>query len=278
VRSLIVRVQVGAEPLQSLLQPVKIDPLLATAVSVTSVPGAMVRVQTAPQSIPAGVLDTVPPPVPAFATESSTAGGGVVKLATTVVARLIVTEQGAVPLQAPLQPAKVEPAAAAAVSVSFVPGATISSQSAPQAMPAGTLVTVPAPTFVTESVTGMRVKVAVTELAVLTVTVQDPVPLQRPLQPANVEPAVGVAVRVSWVPGVTVSAQSLPHAIPGCELVTVPVPEPVFVTESATGAGLNVAVTEVAALTVTVQAAVPVQAPLQPAKVEPAAGVAVRVS
>ncbi len=37
------------------------------------------------------------------------------------------------------------------------------------------------------------------------------------------------------------------------------------------------AVTEVAAVTVTAQVAVPEQAPLQPAKEEPAAGVAVRV-
>ena len=41
---------------------------------------------------------------------------------------------------------------------------------------------------------------------------------------------------------------------------------------------LNVAVTVVAALTVTAQVPVPEQAPLQPAKADPVAGVAVRVS
>ena len=89
----------------------------ATAVRVTTVPGAIVAVQTGPQSIPTGALDTLPSPVPVFATEISTGGGTLLKVATTVVARLIVTVQGAVPLQAPLQPAKVESTAAVAVSV-----------------------------------------------------------------------------------------------------------------------------------------------------------------
>jgi hypothetical protein len=76
-------------------------------------------------------------------------GGGVVglalKVAVTVVAPLIVTGQVAVPLQAPLQPAKTEPEAGLAVSVSAVPAATVSVQSAPQVIPAGELDTVPVP-------------------------------------------------------------------------------------------------------------------------------------
>jgi hypothetical protein len=43
-------------------------------------------------------------------------------------------------------------------------------------------------------------KVAVTERAWLIVTVQAPVPEQSPLQPAKVEPAVGVGVSVTTVP------------------------------------------------------------------------------
>jgi hypothetical protein len=45
-------------------------------------------------------------------------------------------------------------------------------------------------------------KVAVTDRAWLIVTVQAPVPVQSPLQPANVEPAAAVGVSVTTVPWV----------------------------------------------------------------------------
>ena len=70
-------------------------------------------------------------------------------------------------------------------------------------MPAGALVTVPLPVppLLTVRVRGCRSKVAVTVVAALRVTVQAPVPAQPPpLQPAKVEPAAGVAVRVTTVP------------------------------------------------------------------------------
>ena len=44
------------------------------------------------------------------------------------------------------------------------------------------------------------VKLAVTDCAALIVTVQMPVPVHAPLQPPKVEPAAGVAVRVTGVP------------------------------------------------------------------------------
>ena len=121
----------------------------------------------------------------------------------TVAAAPTVTVQAPAPAQAPLQPPKVEPASGVAVSVNWAPGATASLQSAPQAMPAGALETVPepAPLRLTVSVTGISVNVAVTVVPALTVTVQSPVPVQAPLQPANVEPAAGVAVSVNAVPG-----------------------------------------------------------------------------
>ena len=75
-----------------------------------------------------------------------------------------------------------------------------------------------------------------TEVAVLTVTVQVAVPVQAPLQPAKVEPGAGVAVKVSWVPAVTVSLQSEPQEIPAGELVTVPVPVPLLATGRVTAA------------------------------------------
>ena len=70
--------------------------------------------------------------------------------------------------------------------------------------------------------------------------------------------------------------------MPAGKLLTVPLPLPAGVTVSATGVGdaVNVAVTAVGAVMVTLQVlAVPVQPPpLQPAKVEPVAGVAVKVT
>ena len=66
-------------------------------------------------------------------------------VAPTEVAAFMVTLQVDVPLQAPVQPAKVEFGAGAAVSVTAVPGAKPAAQVVPQLMPAGLLVTVPVP-------------------------------------------------------------------------------------------------------------------------------------
>jgi len=122
--------------------------------------------------------------------------------------------------------------------------------------------------------------VAVTDVAAFTVTVQVAVPEQPPpLQPVKVEPATGAAVRVTAVPLANDAEQVVPQLIPVGALVTVPVPAPALVRVSAKDWSAKVAVTDVAALTVTVQVAVPEQPPpLQPAKVEPAAGAAVKVT
>ena len=73
----------------------------------------------APQLIPAGALVTVPLPVPALLTVSAKVWA--VKVAVTGRAALMVTEQVvAVPVHAPLQPLKVEPAAGVAVNVTAV--------------------------------------------------------------------------------------------------------------------------------------------------------------
>jgi hypothetical protein len=75
-----------------------------------------------PQVTPAGELVTVPLPVPAFATERAKVEPEVVpKVAVTALAAVMVTLQPLVPEQAPLQPAKVEPAAGVAVRVTVVP-------------------------------------------------------------------------------------------------------------------------------------------------------------
>jgi hypothetical protein len=71
--------------------------------------------------------------------------GLVLKVAVTVVAAFTVTAQVVVPVHAPLQPVKTEPAAALAVNVIGVPTTTVSVQSAPHESPPGELVTVPLP-------------------------------------------------------------------------------------------------------------------------------------
>ena len=122
-----------------------------------------------------------------------------------------------------------------------------------------------------------RAKVAVTARAALIVTVQ--VPVQAPLKPVKIEPAVGEGVSVTTVPLANEAEQVAPQETPAGELVTVPLPLPALVTVSVKGDRAKVAVTEAAAFMVTVQAPVPEQPPpLQPVNVEPAAGAAVRVT
>ena len=119
-----------------------------------------------------------------------------------------------------------------------------------------------------------------TEVAAFVVTMQVPVPEQPPpLQPVKVEPASGVAVRVTAVPTVNEAEQAAPQEIPEGALLTVPPPVPVLVTLRANDCWTKPAVTEAAALIVTMQVPVPEQPPpLQPEKVEPAVGVAVKVT
>ena len=72
-----------------------------------------------PQSIPAGVLMTVPMPAPAVVTLRTTVG---VKVAVTTVAAVRVTVHVPLPVQLPpLQPLKTDPVAGVAVSVTIVP-------------------------------------------------------------------------------------------------------------------------------------------------------------
>ncbi len=73
-------------------------------------------------------------------------------------------------------------------------------------------------------------KVAVTLFADDIVTVHVPVPAQSPDQPAKVESADGVAVKVTEVPELNEWEQAEPQLIPEGSEVTVPTPAP----ESAT--------------------------------------------
>src|SRR5216117_4037851 len=279
VAALTVTVQAPGPEQPPPLQPLKVEPAPGAAVSVTAVPLAKLAAQVAPQVMPAGLLVTVPAPVPALETVSVKVCR--VKVAVTMVAALRVTVQAPGPEQPPpLQPPKVEPAAGAAVSVTAVPFVKLAAQVGPQVMPAGLLVTVPAPAPALETVSvKVGVKVAVTVVAAETVTTHDPVPEHPPpFQPLKVEPAAGAAVSVTAVPLAKLAVHVAPQLIPAGALVTVPLPAPASETVS-TRAGVKVAVTVVAAEIVTTHDPVPEHPPpLQPPKVEPAAGAAVSVT
>src|SRR6185437_7572463 len=125
---------------------------------------------------------------------------------------------------------------------------------------------------------GLRLNVALTDFAASMVTLHAPVPLQAPLQPANVELESGVAVKLTTVPFAKLAEHIAPQEIPAGELATVPVPVPLLATVRVNGPGFAVkfALTDFAASMVTLHAPVPLQAPLQPANVEPESGVAVK--
>jgi hypothetical protein len=77
----------------------------------------------------------------------------------------------------------------------------------------------------------MRLKVATTDSVAVRVVTQVEVPLHPPpLQPANVEPVVAVAVRVTAVPEAKLALQVVGQLIPAGPLVTVPVPVPAALT------------------------------------------------
>ena len=149
------------------------------------------------------------------------------KVAVTFCAALMATVQVPVPVQAPLQPVKVEPDAAAAVRVTLVPLLKFVLHVLPQLTPLGEELTVPVPVpplvIVNVYVTGIAVKVAVTLCAEVRLTVQVPVPEHAPLQPVKVEPDAAAAVRVTDVPLLKLALHVLPQLIPAGDEVTVPV-------------------------------------------------------
>jgi hypothetical protein len=156
------------------------------------------------------------------------------KVALTDCAEFIVTLQAPVPLQAPPQPANVEPESGVATKLTTVPLAKLAEHVVPQEIPEGVLVTVPVPVPLLETVSvkdpAFALKFALTDFAASMVTLHAPVPVQAPLHPANVEPESGVAVRFTTVPLSKFAEQVEPQEIPAGELATIPVPVPLFVT------------------------------------------------
>jgi hypothetical protein len=139
-------------------------------------------------------------------------------------------------VQAPDQPAKIEPAAAVALRVTCVPTVNVAVQDDPQSMPAGVEVTtpVPVPLLVTVSrYVGVTLKRAVTLRARFIVTVHTGLePLQPFDQLANADPGAGVAVNVTIVPDGKNAEQVEPQFTPAGSEVTVPVPVPLLETLS----------------------------------------------
>lgn len=133
----------------------------------------------------------------------------------------------AVPQLATLQLAKDEPEAAVSERVTWVPDGKLELQVPGQLIPAGALVTVPAPVpaLLTVRVVGAwtAVKVAVTLWLELSVTVQvGLLPLHAPPQLVKLSLAAGVAVSVTWVPLEKLAVQVEPQLIPAGLLETLP--------------------------------------------------------
>src|SRR6266540_578387 len=80
----------------------------------------------------------------------------------------------------------------------------------------------------------VELKVAVTDRAAVMERAHVPVPLHEPLHPANVEPPAALAVSVTAAPLAKPALHVLPQLMPAGEEVTVPLPDPDFVTVSAT--------------------------------------------
>ena len=178
--------------------------------------------------MPEGLLITVPDPVPAGITVSAVPPWIRLKVAVTCSDALtVIVQVRVVPVHAPAHPAKVELLAGVAVSVTEVPGAKPALHDCPQLMPEGVLATLPLPVPLKATAsTGEALKLAITEVFCVSVTVHTPVPWQAPDHPAKKKFAAGDAVSVTWVPLEKLALQALPQLMPLGLLLTVPPPPP----------------------------------------------------
>jgi hypothetical protein len=214
----------------ALVQPVKLEPDAGAAVSVT-LPFGMFAVQVAPQLIPAGDEVTVPVPPPALLTVSADVGMGANDAVTVVSADRLNVQVGlVVHVPALVHPVNVAPASGVAVSVTL-PWVRVAVHVAPQLMPAGEELTepVPPPDFETVRLAvGAGLNAALTLVFALNVNVHTGLVVQLPalVQPANVEPAAGLAVSVMLEPAGNDAEHVAPQLIAAGFDVTEPLPPP----------------------------------------------------
>jgi hypothetical protein len=220
---------------------------------------------------------TVPTPDPDLVTVKFSCGAGANVAVTLLAAVPIVTEHVDVPVQSPVHPAKVEPAAGNAVRTTVDPVLIVAEQAPGQLIPPTLLVTEPVPVPAKVTLTGNDVgmKLALTDCAELMVTVHASAPLQAPPHPLNTAPDCAVGVSVTTVPLSKSKAHVVPQEIPLGLLVIEPDPvTEVFSVNLGNGAGPKVAVTVWLDPNVNTQPAVPLHPPLQPLNTDPEAGVA----
>jgi len=203
-----------------------------------------------------------------------------VKVAVTERSRVICTTQDDPSVESQPDQLALAVCSAAAVKLTLVPLVNDAEHVEPQLMPWPVTLPLAVPALSTESVYELGAKLAVTVRFALICTMHEAPELEsQPLQLEKTEPAVGVAVRVTLVPFENEAEQVPPQLMP--LPLTVPAPFPAFWTVSVgfVGAPANAAETVRLAFIATVQL-VPVaeSQPIQPAKVEPASGEAVRMT
>ena len=206
-------------------------------------------------------------------------------VADTLFAAVMLTVQvAAVPVHDPPQPRKDAPEAGDWLRTAVVPGVKVAVHVVaplPQLIPLPVTRPGPVAETVSANVLVPPENAAVTVFAALNVTVHvGAVPVHvPPPQPVNVAPLEGVAVRVTAefaaCPALVQAVAPEPQLIPPPVTVPFPVTETVRVKPVPVVAPLKVAVTFLDWVIDTVQVvALPPQAPVQPMKVAPSAGVA----
>ena len=157
----------------------------------------------------------------------------VVNDAVTVLDAFIVTVHVPVPKQpAPDLPVNVDPTTADAARVTMSPLTNVSTQSKPQLMPAGVLVTEPSPVpaLLTVRLNSNRNSAATVRSSLIEIR-QPPVPEQPVVHPTKMEPVAGAAETATDDPWRNGNEHAAPQLMPPGAVTTVPKPSPLLSTE-----------------------------------------------